>query len=132
MKITQFDRPTVKALRERLDEALADVGLELGLSIKAGNARFGPTNVTFKVEAAVLDAEGSAQTKEATEFKQLAPLYGLQEADLGRTFMFRGKPYEIVGAKFNSPKYPILARNRSGKVYKFQVEDVKRLLPKAA
>lgn len=121
-KIKSFDHSTVRRLREAVDEALEKVGQQFGVAIQSGNARFSSSKVTFKVEAAVSDEGG--ERVEAVEFRRLAPLYGLEADDLGRTFIFRGSPYKIVGFKASSRKYPILGESARGTVYKFMVSDV--------
>jgi len=131
-QIKMFDRTTVRLLRDDLDAALQTVAKKYGISIQTGNARFSSENVTFKLEAAVVSESGVAVTNEASEFKRYAALLGLDEDDLGKSFSYRGQPYEIVGAKLSSRKYPILVKNRNGKVYKFMVADVREALGERA
>ena len=66
MKVTNFDKPTIKAIRQAMDQALATVADEYGITINTGNARFSGNEVTFKVKANTVDsATGNAITKEA-------------------------------------------------------------------
>jgi hypothetical protein len=130
LKLKSFDRQTIRLLRERIDSALHQIAQEYGISITAGNARFTPENVRLKLELAVI-GENGVESIAAVDFRKYAILLGLKSEDLGKTFLFRGKPYTIVGAKTSSHKYPILAKNKNGKVYKFQSQDVMRLLKTA-
>ena len=49
MKVTNFDKPTVKAIRMAMDKALATVEKEYGITIKTGNARFSGDEISFFV-----------------------------------------------------------------------------------
>jgi len=131
LKLKSFDRQTIRLLRERIDSALRPLAQEYGISITAGNASFSAENVRLKLELAVI-GENGVESAQVVEFRKYAPLLGLKAEDLGKTFLFNGKPYTIVGAKLSSRKYPILAKNKNGKVYKFQAHDVKSRLPVAA
>jgi len=117
---SRIDRQVCKDLRAAIAEALASVEAEFGVAISLGNATFTRERVTFKVEAATVDENGDANTKEAADFKLHALEYGLQPHDLGRSFDSLGTTFTIVGLKPRSKKYPILARSaKDGKVYKF-------------
>lgn len=123
-KITSFDRPTVKALRSVLEDALKTIETQYGISVHVGNASFTPENVTFKVNLAVVGASGQVMTKEATTFKQLASFYGLNPDWLFKKFTNPNAPadeYKVLGLKTGRGKYPIIAeRVRDGKQFKFQ------------
>jgi len=53
MKVSNFDKPSIKAIRLAMDEALAKVSKEYGIKISTGNARFSSDEVTFKVKTNV-------------------------------------------------------------------------------
>lgn len=127
-KIQRFDRPAVRTVRDAMEEALKKVSEEFGVAVTIGNASFTDNNVTFKVSAAVVDADGSAKTREAESFERLATMWGFEPSDLGRVFADRGRRYTIVGAKPTSQKYPILCRRDDGKVFKYPVPVVLRHL----
>jgi len=127
----RFDRASVKLTRGRLEEALKGFGEELGCQVHVGNATFDHdgTNCTFKVELAVVGAGGVVQTKEMSNFRQLAVLYGLKPEDLDAEFSARGEKYRITGANPKSGKYPIIAeRVKDGKAFKFSEAVVRSAL----
>lgn len=126
--IKTFDRQACRDVRKELDLALAELGKKLGLSIKSGRGSFTPTDLTIKVECAVIGDGGEVMNKEATEFKQYAKSYGLEPTDLGKKFPFRHDEYTIVGLKGRSYKFPILAKRSDGKIFKFPSKDVLRYL----
>lgn len=122
-KVSQFDRPTIRLLRDKLEAAVKSVADEYGIAINFGSARFTDANVSFKTELAVIGESGAVR-QIVTDFKRYAPLWGLNAEDLGRSFVSRGTMFRIVGAKPSSRKYPILAENIEGKVYKFSTDQV--------
>ena len=125
MKVTSFDRPTVKALRVDLDSALAKVAKEYGIEISTGNISFSGDNCSIKVKASVINSDGTVMTKEATDFARYAKLHGL-DAKVGDTFMNAGTVYTITGWKSRSSKYPVTAiSSQDGKTYKVPVRMVK-------
>ena len=125
MKVTSFDRPTVKALRSDLDIALAKVAKAYGIEISTGNISFSGDNCSIKVKAAVIGADGTVMSKEATDFARYAK-FDLPGVKLGDTFMNAGVTYTITGWKSRSRKYPVTAKSsKDGKVYKVPVRMVK-------
>lgn len=123
MKISSFDRNTVKNLRSDIDKALATLSKKYGIEITAGNASFTPSNVTYKVQAAVKAASGVTMTKEASDFN----LYGnisLSGFKLGQTISLQGKEYTIAGWKVRAQRNPVIV-TRDGKSYRVSTEMIK-------
>jgi len=125
MKVTSFDRPTVKALRVDLDSALAKVAKEYGIEISTGNISFSGDNCSIKVKASVIGDGGMVITKEATDFARYAK-YELPGVKLGDTFMNAGTVYTITGWKSRARKSPVLAKSSAnGETYRVPVSMVK-------
>lgn len=118
-----------EVLRERLSE-LQDIEKEYGIKISLGNCTYSDSNATFKLEVSDIGDNGEVMTKEAEDFKRRASLYGLSPKDLGRVIKdpLSGEEYTIIGLKTRSTKYPILAKGKNGKTYKFPVDVIKRML----
>ncbi len=111
-KITEFNKPTLKALRADIDAALTAVGAKHGISLTAGNARFTGDNATFKLECALLNSDGVAESKEMVALKALYPQLVNKRVSIGpRTHG------TIVGFNHNAQKYPFLLKTPKG-VYK--------------
>jgi len=124
-QIKTIDRASCKRLRDELDKVLAPLGMKLGLDISAGNATFTAENATFKVKIATLSADGTVRDEEAEAFKKGAVLYGLKPEMLNTTFKgWNGETFEIVGLATRSRKYPVLAKDKSGKTFKFPIAQV--------
>ena len=122
-----FDKPTVRATRERLQSALDAVASELGCQIKVGSATFerDGSRCTFKIDCAAVGEDGAVETREASDFTRCATQYGLRPDDLGAEFTKGGETFTVIGCKPKSYKYPILARRNDGKVFKFPAATVR-------
>jgi hypothetical protein len=120
VKITQIDRDTCRLMRPEIDAALRAVAEKFGMVYKPGSATFTAGYVTFK---AVVGADGAVASKDAEAFKRNAGFYGLDAADLGRTFTYAGKSYKIVGCAPKSYRFPILAET-GGKTFKLPADAV--------
>jgi len=124
-----MDRVKADRIRNKLDEVLAlvadDLKEELGVTVALRNGSYNSANITFKLECAEINADGVAQTKEVSDFRRYAYRLGLDPKDLGREFRAGGQLFEICGLKPRSRRYPILGKNKAGKVYKFAASTVK-------
>lgn len=123
MKISSFDRNTVKNLRNDIDAALAALSKKYGIEISAGNATFTSSNVTYKVQAAVKAAGGITMTKEASDFNLYANRV-LADYKLGQTIELQGKEYVIAGWKARAQKNPVIV-TRDGKSYRVSTAMIK-------
>lgn len=123
MKISSFDRNTVKNLRNDIDAALAALSKKYGIEISAGNASFTSSNVTYKVQAAVKAAGGITMTKEASDFNLYANRV-LADYKLGQTIELQGKEYVIAGWKARAQKNPVIV-TRDGKSYRVSTAMIK-------
>lgn len=126
MQVTNFDKPTIKAIRMAMDNALAQVAQEYGITINTGNARFSGNEVTYKVRANIVDgATGTAITKEATNWDLYKNSIGLGHFNVGDTITLQGKAFTLKGYNTRARKSPINIEDASGRGYKCSVEMVK-------
>jgi hypothetical protein len=120
-----LDRQTVRLFRERMQEALDPLGNEIHAKITVGNASYTPGNASFKIEVALVQADGQTINKSASNFKRMAARYSLAASDLGRQFSLDGKQFIITGLNPRCRRYPILARGRAdGKIWKLPLDAV--------
>jgi hypothetical protein len=123
----EFTRSTVRALQEKLEIALKELGEAEGVEFNLGNrTRFSATQCSIKLECSAVGGDGTVSSKVAEDFKIYCHRYNLVPENLGDTFTFQGKPYKITGCKPQSSKFPILGERSDGKVFKFRPTDVKR------
>ena len=125
MKVTNFDKPTVKAIRMAMDKALATVEKEYGITIKTGNARFSGDEVTFKVKANTMGDNGTVNTREANMWNLYADMNGLGHLSVGDTVNLQGKSFTIAGWNTRARKSPVNITDAQGRGYKCSVDMVK-------
>ena len=132
-KIERFSRSSAGDIRDQINAALAPVAKDLGIQLEVGNVVLGGSNATFRVEAAVLNDAGVAQTQEVRSFELYGEMYGLEKEDFGGTFTHRGDTFELCGLNMKAPKYPIQAKRlRDGRVYRFVAPLKEKICRKSA
>ena len=126
-KLTTIGRLEVKLVRHELEGWLESFGEEMGLLAGVeGGARFTPDSMTFKLKIRLVDVETDCgKDLQQLDFERFAAGYGLEAEDFGRGFCYAGRSFTICGVAPRSYKYPILAKNPRGKVFKFAPKMVK-------
>lgn len=126
MKIDRFTRANLKTLDEAIVEAVQPVAEKFGIQIKRGSGTFTPTDYKVKLICAVQNLDGTYETPERTDFKQLAPIYGLTADDIDMTFKWNEEKYNLIGIRARSRKFPFIGKRiRDGKRFKFGVDAIK-------
>ena len=128
-RITNFDKPTIKAIRTAMDDALAQVEKAYGIKISTGNARFSGNEVTFKVKANTVTSSGSAITKEAQMFDIVKHQEGIGHLSVGDTVTLQGKQFTLKGFNTRARKSPINIEDMQGRGYKCSVQMLKMYNP---
>ena len=121
MKVSNFDKPSIKAIRQAMDAALAKVSKEYGIKISTGNARFSADEVTFKVKANTIGTGGVVKTKEAQAWDIYANMNGLGHLSVGDSVELQGKSFTIKGYNTRARKSPINIEDHNGRGYKCSV-----------
>jgi len=111
MKIDQFNRTNLAALRSDLDKAMADLSKKYGITIQTGSIRFSAGEANIKVVA------------RATESKTVADLFALEMQKIYKlraNIEINGKT--LVRYDRKKIKYPFIYRGSDGKNYKCSYE----------
>ncbi len=101
----EFSKPSVRALRERLDESMfgnsviKPILLELGVNASLGNAKFDDDRVTFQL---IIENKDALREIER-DLPDMAKLYGLDTTKIGK---HKGKSFSLVGWKRRARKEP--------------------------
>lgn len=101
----EFSKPSVKALRERLDESMFGNSVikpileELGVIARLGNAKFDEDRVTFQLVIENKDAMREIER----DLIDMANIYHLDTTKIGK---HKGKSYSLVGWKRRARKDP--------------------------
>ena len=118
-------------LRHDLLKACQNVAETHGLTVEGGelsdiDLRHG-FDISFRVGIPMKD--GALYSPDKAMFEVLAPHFGLEPSDHGRTFNSSGEMFRIAAINPNRPKYPISAERVSdGRGFKLPAENVAMFL----
>ena len=116
----ELTKANVQALRIRLTDALADADKLKDFNITVGNARYGSTEVTFKLTLQIEGAETSAQK----ELRLMADMFKL---DIDKAAHVQGKVVQLVEYISSNRKYPyIMQQVGTDNRYKITPEQAQR------
>ena len=122
-----FNKEEFNKFRERMEEVVKEVEKEFGVEIKFGSISYAENDFTIKTTV----FNGSADDKRKNEYLRLCTLYGLEESDLGKEFIFKGKKTWIIGFEASRRKYPVVVKDETGKEFLITIDGVKKCLGKA-
>lgn len=124
-RITEFSRESLRVLRERIDEALAGLGDELGLTLRAGSCSFDAATATFKLNAAVGEDVSVTDARNRRDYDRFAIQYGV-DAPIDSLFRVNGIKFRLTGLNPGRPKFPFSVVNvATGKAFKMTAAQVK-------
>jgi|GEM_PF-3201738 len=106
--MNQITRDNLRVLRIEMNRALKSVGDKYNVEINAGNVSFTDKNASFKLQVALINEDGIAETKEVQDFKAYSFSHGLPEDLLNKEINVCGKTVKIIGYKPRSTKFPFL------------------------
>lgn len=110
----------IQELRMRLTDILADADMLKDFNITVGNARYGSTEVTFKLTLQVEGTESSAQK----ELRHMARMFKL---DIDKAAHVQGKVVQLVEYLSSNRKYPyIMQEVGTDRRYKITPEQAQR------
>lgn len=116
-----FNKQTLKIMRQDIDSALEAVAKKHGVSFKLGNIRYTGSDFRTKLECFAGDASDAAQQA----FERDAWRVGVKKTAFGQTFTQGNITYKITGINTRAKKYPIKAESMNrGKRYKFPVSSL--------
>lgn len=107
MKVSKFDKTTLRAIRSEMEAILEKYGAKSNLQFEVGNMRFSDAEVDIKVKAVVKGAV-TRTDKQLELYAKLAGITNFKNA--------RGE--ELVKYNSRSYKYPFVYKAADGKMYK--------------
>ena len=122
-----FDQVTALNLQQRILDTLQPLAEELGVELTSSKMSSHPGQVDLALSVALIPQDGL--TPEQREFNQLAPSFGLQDSDYGRTLLYNHNKYQLIGFKLRNRKYPVIAKSSRGALYKLPLEALEYLVP---
>jgi len=110
-KITQFNRPQLRTLRDELQTELNTLGARLGLNISAGNISYEQNACTIQVKAKI----NGKLTRNQQSISMHASLLGLNNLKYGSILQSaRNGQVRLIDYKPRSPKYPWILELQNG------------------
>jgi len=104
----EITKEKCREIRERAEELLKPLVEEMGIEANVGNATYGHSSATFKVEFRVLSEDGTPTGKDAEAFKRYEYRHGISPDALGVTFKLKGEDFRITGYRPRATKNPVL------------------------
>lgn len=114
-------------LRRDMMKACLAVAETHGLTVEGGELSGIDLRHSFNIgfRVGIPMADGAIYSPDKAMFEVLAPHFGLEPSDYGRTFKTAGDLHRIVGINSNRPKYPISTERVSdGRGFKMPAENV--------
>lgn len=114
-------------LRRDMMKACLAVAETHGLTVEGGELSDIDLRHSFNIgfRVGIPMADGAIYSPDKAMFEVLAPHFGLEPSDYGRTFKSRDEMFRIVAINPNRPKYPISAERVSdGRGFKFPADNV--------
>ena len=125
MKVSNFDKPSLKAIRMAMNAALKSVEDQYGIKVNVGNASYSANEVTFKVKANTIGDSGEAITKEAQNWSLYAGMNGLGQFKVGDQIELQGKTFTITGWNTRAKKSPVNIQDANGRGYRCSAQMIK-------
>lgn len=121
--INQFNSANLKAIREDIDSALAEVEQKYGITLKLKGISYDSTTFTSKVEATIGTGLDAYKNEWSSAINTgYGTLYNLSLDDFGQKLSLDGKEYTLVGIRTKARTKPFLIMDENGKTFIFGVK----------
>lgn len=119
-----------KEFREDFKEAVKELELKYGVSVKLGKITYTDSSFTSTME--VFDTK-EGKTPEQVDFENRCYKFFLNESDFGKEIVIDGKNYAIAGINGQKRKFPIILKvlDGSDKLVTATAEAVRKALGKS-
>ena len=114
----------INTVQSKIKAAIAQIEKEENVKISFGNIRYNSAYYTSQLKVTTLEKN----EKVKGVYESICRSLGFTQDVVGMTFTQGSTQYEIIEIKTRNRKYPVIAKTKSGKQYKFSVPMVKRLI----
>jgi uncharacterized Zn finger protein len=119
-----IDRARVRSIQAKIQKALKEIEAEENVTISLGGASFNSAYYTTKLKVSTNVKNDVVKGV----YESVCRRIGFTQDIVGMSFDQGGITFEVTEIKTRNRKYPVIAKNKAGKSYKFTVEVVKRLM----
>ena len=126
MAIKRIEREHLLGMQDIVETALNNIRTEYGVDVEITKIKC-DNGLDFHM-ILVGNTTEDRTLAEKEGFASQSYMYGLSPDDYEKSFIENGKTYKIFGIKPRNRKYPVLARNGKGTVYKFSASKVQLAL----
>lgn len=123
-----FNKTNVDLLRADLNRCMDALEKKHGVKFNIGAMRYSSTSVTFKTEGLALGNDDSISCAEEANYNAHSRRLGLPEGSFGKTFRAQGESFTICALKTKNHRYPVIAKNIRGQMYKFSADQIRMYL----
>ena len=106
--------PSIWHFLKKIEVLCEEYGVTISNTKGRYNERSYDMTLTFDIPS------DTAIDSQRLEFEVLAPVFDLTPEDYQRAFTLNGKSFQLVGFKMKNRKYPIIAQDDRGQLYKFE------------
>jgi len=114
----------IDTVQAKIKAAIAQIEKEENVKISFGNIRYNSAYYTSQLKVSTLEKN----EKVKGVYESICRSLGFTQDVVGMTFTKGSTQYEIIDIKTRNRKYPVIAKTKSGKQYKFTVSTVKSLI----
>ena len=114
----------INSVQSKIKAAIAQIEKEENVKISFGGIRYNSAYYTSQIKVSTLEKN----EKVKGVYESICRSLGFTQDVVGMSFISRGIPHEIIDIKTRNRKYPIIAKTKDGKQYKFSVSSIKTLI----
>lgn len=125
-KITKFDKQNLNVVRDVIEKALKEAGVDIGVTFRTGNCTYGDAECKFQLSVRVADPKAQENAKKES-FNRYCRSFGLRPEDYGTTITTAGKRLTLIGILPKKIKYPFEMKDENDKVMLYTDAVVERI-----
>jgi hypothetical protein len=126
-----MDLKKARQLEAEVIAMLKPLAEKHGMAVRLKGGTIYPSELLIKVSIAEKSESGEALTREAITLRDHAEQFGLPKDCYGKTVIFnhmKNEEFVLIGIKPRSWRFPVLAKRKDGKVFKFPINTVRKSL----
>ena len=116
----------IDIVNKKISEAIKQIELDESVKISFGSCRY--NNAYYTTTMTVKTTDDNDITVVKNVYEKMCKNLGFTQNVIGMVFTGLNGEYEIIDIKTRNSKYPIIAKDKNNKQYKYSVAHIKRLI----